>query len=165
MENKTNNKQLFIGLAIAAVALVAGLGGFFSGVNYQKSRNKSSASLAAGNGDTGPTSFQGNGGPSFSGGGGGGGPMMGSGSLGTVTAISASSITVKNSRSGESSTYAIVSSTQITKDNTLASYTDITTNSTVMVTPDSANTGNALSIVVDPAFGNGTPSQSSIQTN
>jgi hypothetical protein len=156
---------LFIGIVVAAVALVAGLGGFASGVSYQKSHSKSSAKLTASNGN-GPIDFQ-SGGPSFSSGGGGGGPTMGSGSLGTVTAISASSITVKNSRSGESSTYAIVSSTQITKDNTLASYTDITTDSTVMVTPDSAHAENALSITVDPEFGRmGANSQSSdIQTN
>lgn len=91
---------------------------------------------------------------------------MSNGSFGTVTAVSASSITVKNARTGESKTYAIVSSTQITKDGTLANVSDIATDSTVMVTPDSANAGNALSIAVNVQFGGpSATTQSDIQTN
>jgi hypothetical protein len=162
VEGKTSNKRFFTGIAIVAVALVAGLGGFFSGMGYQKSHG-SAATLTASNSGDGPTTFNSDGSSrTFS-----GGPRMaGGGAIGSVTAVSASSITVKNARSGESTTYAIVSSTQITKDGTIASASDITTSSTVMVTPDSANTANALSITVDPSFGGmGGNTQNSIQTN
>lgn len=162
MERKLSNKKLFTGIAVATAVLVVGIGGFAGGVGYQKSHAKSTT-LTRSDGSS-PAGFQSsNGGPSFS----SGARAMGGGTIGTVTAISSGSITVKNSRSGESTTYAIVGTTQITKDNTIASVSDITTDSTVRVTPDSANTSNALSITVNPELGgfSGGPQSSTIQTN
>jgi hypothetical protein len=152
-----SNKALFIGLLVIALVAIATAGGFASGVHYQKGRTPA-ASVAGANTD-GPQFFQNGNGPN--------GAMSGSlgnDTIGTVSAISASSITVQDQHTGASKTYAITSATQIVKDGTTAAYSDITTNSTVLLTADSKNTGNALHITVDPSLGHmGGPG--TIQTN
>jgi len=75
------------------------------------------------------------------------------GGLGTVTAISSSSITVQNSRSGQSSTYAITSSTEISDDGQSASASSIAQGETVIVVPSSSNSSDASRILVNPSFG------------
>lgn len=134
-----------IGFIVAAIVLL-GLG-FVGGMTYQKHNTKSpvtSASTAA----------------ARSGFGGSGGFSRRSGSFGQVTAISTTSITLNNERTGASTTYAITSSTTITDNGQTVATSDIQTGDTVVVMTSTTDTTTATSIVVNPSFGGGatTPS-------
>ena len=115
---------------------------FFGGRQYQKHHGGSSNAAAS--------SGRGN----FPGGGGFGGARR-SGGIGSVTAISSSSITVNDQRSGSSKTYSITSSTQITDNGSTVDYTDIKTGDTVLVSADSSTSTTATRILVNPSFGGG----------
>jgi len=150
--------------ATIAIALLIALGGFYSGVHYQKGRQKNTAA----------TSNQSATGSGFGGGNFGGGfRRQGNANrlIGTVSAISSTSITVQ-SRTGTSKTLAITSSTTITNNGATASASDIQTGDTVFVTIDSSKTANAASIALNPSFGGGqgsslntTPSQDPTDPN
>jgi hypothetical protein len=77
------------------------------------------------------------------------------GGFGTVSAISSSSITVQNSRSGTSKTFAITSSTKITDSGQSATAGSIATGDRVIVIPSSSNSSDAASIMINPSFGGG----------
>jgi hypothetical protein len=144
-----------IGLAVLAVVLLAA--SFYSGVAYQK--GKSPATTQAANSTTQTGQFGGEGG-----GFGGGGGQRGNRAIGTVSAISSSSITV-TTRGGTAATYAITSSTTVTNGGSSASVSDIQTGDTVFIMLDTSNAKDAASIAVNPSFGGGggqaTPDSSS----
>jgi hypothetical protein len=85
--------------------------------------------------------------------GGGNGFSRGGGGLGTVSAVSSTSITVASQRSGTSNTYAITSSTKITDAGQSATVSSIATGDRVIVTPSSSNSSDASQILVNPSFG------------
>ncbi len=125
---------------LAAVVLVIVLCGlsFAGGMAYQKGHTKSTADQPAGG---------------FAAG--GAGRARRSGGAGQVTAVSASSITVDDQRSGTSKTYAITSSTAITDNGQTVAASDIKTGDTVLVTTDSSTSQTATRILVNPSFGGG----------
>jgi hypothetical protein len=89
----------------------------------------------------------------FTGGGGFGGHR--SGGFGQVTAVSPTSITITNERSGASSTYAITASTTITDSGQTVTTSSIQTGDTVIIMTSSSSTSTATSILVNPSFGGG----------
>lgn len=132
------NKAIFI--LVFAVLLVSA--SFYAGILYQKNHGSVSngtSTLASGR----------NGAESF-----GGGRFAGSDRvIGQVTAISSSSITVQDVRSGTSSTFAIVSTTQISDNGSSVSSSDISDGETVFITKDTSSPSNAARILVNPSFG------------
>ncbi len=137
-------------IAIAAVvALLTGIIGFASGVQFQKLANNNRADNQA----------QGlNGQPEF-----GGRGIMRNGAFGEVTAISDTSITVStrqrfnssnNSSTSTTKTYTINSSTEITIDGATAKASDIKIGNEVMIEPSTSDSTIAASIRV----GMGAPS-------
>ena len=136
MKQKFSSSTLRI-LAIAAVVVV-GVGGFFAGVAYQKGKQPSTAA-------TGATLSQRD---SF------GGQFSGQRpTRGQVTAVSGSSVTLTNERTGSTEQFAITSSTTITNNGQAASASDITAGETVMVIADSSSSSNAAQIIINPTFG------------
>ncbi len=137
--NSTRRKRAAIPLSpivgVIIIVILCGLS-FGGGVAYEKSRPKSAAGpVAAGFGS------------------GGSGPMRGNASIGQVTAVSASSITVNDQRSGSSKTYTISSSTTITDNGQAAAAGSIATGDTVLVIADGNNSTAAARIMVNPSFG------------
>lgn len=121
---------------LVVIALMTG--SFLAGIQYQKQQQKSiTPTIAASN----------------NGFGGQGLPRRGFGDMGTVTAITDASITVKNAQSGDIKTYTISSSTSITEDGNAITATQIQVNDTVIIQTGSADTTNATQIIVNPTFG------------
>lgn len=152
--NSQSKKSPIILLGVCA-AIAISIGSFFGGMQFQKSRTKPLATF-------GNQQFAGGEQFSFGQGDMNGGPRMGgprgfNGTIGTVTEISASSITVQNERSNTTKTYAITTDTQITNDGTAATSSDITKGDTVLVTTDSTDTSTATKITLNPTMG--TPPQ------
>jgi len=110
---------------------------FFIGDSYGKSHAKTTASVATTN------RYGGGYGGSFS-----GGFRSGNGSFGQVTAISSSSITIQNPRSGTSTTYSITGSTTITDNGQTIAASAIQTGNTVLVRVASSGSTTATSIMV-----------------
>lgn len=127
--------------AVLAVALLGG--GFAGGVVYQKGKTPA-ASAATG------LTMSGQNGRSFT----GGGFQRGDRAIGTVSAVSSTSITLQT-RQGTSSTYAITSSTTVTNNGQTGSVSDIQTGDTVLLTLDSSDTQDVSSIMLNPSFGGG----------
>ena len=140
-----------IGGIFILVAVVLGLA-FFGGLQYQKYLNDN---LTTANGnkngsDTGSGCFgktQCGSGNGLSGGGNLQAPVAGQ-----VTAVSATSITVQSSKSGESKTFSITSSTTVADNGQTIAYSDIQVGETVVVL--SNNDGQATHILANPRSGN-----------
>jgi hypothetical protein len=129
-------------LTVIGVIILVGLS-FYGGMAYQKSHQPKAAATTAANASGGQ-------------GGLGGGQRFGNGqrpTIGSVTAISATSITVQDSRSGTSSTLSITSSTQITDNGQTVAASDIQTGDTVLVTASTTDKTQAARILVNPSFG------------
>lgn len=133
-------------IAPAAIAVVIGLGGFFGGVQFQKSKT----SVSANPNSNGQYSI--NGGSQGMGGPGGNGRM---GTLGEVTSVSPTNITVENSRTSSSKTYTINDSTRVSDGQSTASISDIQNGDTVMITASSSDGSTATRIVLNPSMGGG----------
>jgi hypothetical protein len=120
---------------------------FYSGLSYQKKHTaKGAAGIAAGPA-TGRRGF--------------GGARQGF-TIGAVTAISSTSISVNNTRTNAVAALAITSSSTITNNGQSATTDDIKVGDTVLVQADSANSAQAAHITVNPSFGGGNaPSQGS----
>ena len=84
-----------------------------------------------------------------------GGFRRGGGGIGTVSAVSSSSITINDLRSGTAKTYAITSSTSITSGGQSVSASSITDGERVVVIPSTSNSSDAATIIVNPSFGGG----------
>jgi hypothetical protein len=116
---------------------------FGIGISYQKHHTKAVVTTATTSGGT--TT-----GPS-----GGGFSRRGNGSIGAVTAISSTSITLTNQRTNASDTYAITSSTTITDNGQAVTTSDIQVGDTVLVTTSTSDASTATRILVNPSFGGG----------
>ncbi len=147
--------KLLIGVFILIV--LCGLS-FIGGVYYQKSKH---TTIATTNGQP-NRGFGGQGG--FFGMGGGR-----RGAIGQVTAINATSISVKNSRTGTVSTLTITSNTQVTNGGQAATITDVKVGDNVIVRPSSTDASQAAQIIINPtqptSGGTTTPSDSQLQSN
>jgi hypothetical protein len=77
------------------------------------------------------------------------------GGFGQVTAVSSSSITLQNPRSGTSTTYSITSSTTITDNGQTVAASSIQTGDTVIIEVASSGSTVAKTILVNPNFGGG----------
>ncbi|HJP96558.1 MAG TPA: hypothetical protein VJ843_04260 [Candidatus Saccharimonadales bacterium] len=151
---RTLSKTTKIIISTAVVLTVAAVG-FFGGVQYQKSKKTSTASNGG---------FQSTGGS---------GMMMGPGGqhmgeAGTVTAVSATSISFNSQRSSSVVTYAITSSTTITDNGTTVTASDIAVGDMVLVESSGSGSTTATRIVVNPSPTSGPQMDSSggtTQTN
>lgn len=146
--------------ALVAVAVVVGLGlSFLAGVQYQKGHTETTVNGL-------PVSANGEmAGPGGMGMGGRYGARMGG--VGTVTAVSSSSITITqrsfgpdSSSSGTSKTYTIDDSTKITVDGSTASASDIKTGDTVFIRTSGSSSTLATQISVGDMPGPGANTQS-----
>lgn len=132
-------------LAGIVVVVLMGLS-FYGGVSYQKSHHPQAATAAA----NGPGGFGGQGGRF-----GGQRPT-----IGAVTAVSATSITVQDSNSGVSTTLGITSSTQITNSGQTVAASTISVGENVLVVASTTDKTQAARILVNPSFGGGSSSNS-----
>jgi hypothetical protein len=130
----------------SAVLIAVAVVSFFGGVSYQKGKQPSSSEASNPDQAAPQAPGQQNGAP---------GPMGMGGSMGTVTAISASSISVQDTRSGTATTYSITGSTKITDNGQSASTSDIGVGDSVMVIPGTSDSSQAAQIMVNPAFPGG----------
>ncbi|HEY4964620.1 MAG TPA: hypothetical protein VIH90_08080 [Candidatus Saccharimonadales bacterium] len=141
MTNKQGKSFTFSGKSTAVLILivVATVVGFWAGSAYQSNHNKSASTT---------------GGASAFGGARGGGFQRGGGGIGTVSTVSASSITV-SSTSGSSKTYSITSATTISDNGQTVTTSDIQNGEKVIVIPSTSNATQAARILVNPSFGGG----------
>jgi hypothetical protein len=127
--------------------VLVGIIGFVAGMQYQKHGSTTNASFNT----SGRIGMMGN----------AGGPgMMGNGqgqigSFGIVTAVSSTSITIKDQMRSQSSTYTIGSDTTVTNNGSSAQASDIKTGDTAMVQTSSNNTKQASQIIINPSMGPG----------
>lgn len=144
---KTASKAKPILVGLVVVVVLASLS-FYAGMQYQKGHQKTAVSA----------NYRGGG--RFGGGFGGG--NFQDRVIGQVTAVSASSISVDNSRTNATTTLTINSSTQISNNGQTASASSIQVGDTVFITEDSSNTSIASRILLNPSFGGfGGPSSNS----
>jgi len=135
-----NSKTLYVVAPILALAIAGG--SFYGGMAYQKTQGGKTGAQAYGqNGRYG------------AGGGFGGGMRQRNGSMGTVTTMSATSISL-TTRAGANVTYSIDSSTQILNQGATATVSDITTGATAMVQTASSSSTVATRIMLG-GFGGG----------
>lgn len=137
---KTNTKPLVIFLGLV---VLCGLS-FYGGVSFERGHKKSSS--AAGLNATNAQNFRQFGNRRFS----GQRPVRGQ-----VTAVSATSITVKDEMSGTSTTYGITSSTKITNNGQTAAASEIQSGDTVAVIASGSSSTTASQILINPTFGGG----------
>lgn len=145
LSNQSKNQLLSKFLPTAILVIIFAVAGFFGGVFYQKNKAKSANSNNLGN------QFNQNSGP-----GGMGAGMNGQRpNMGTVTAISSSSITIKDSRSNSEKTYTITSSTKVSDNGDTASVDDVKVDDEVMIMADSSESSEAAQIMLNPEQGGG----------
>lgn len=126
-------------LAMGAAAVGIAIASFFGGVAYQKGHN-SNSTAATGYGQLGASRSR------FTG---------QRPTIGTVTAVSSTSISVQNARTNAVTTLAITSATQITDNGSTVTATDIQVGDSVLVRKSTSNSQQAASIDVNPSFGGG----------
>ena len=126
-------------LAVVGAVIIAAAG-FFGGVAYQKHHGDTASSTAQSRFADGPGGF---------------GQRRMNGSLGSVTAVSDTSITVQDQRSGTSKTYTIDSSTSVTSNGAAATDSDIKIGDTVLISTSSSTSTTATRILLNPSFGGG----------
>jgi len=100
------------------------------------------------------------------------GGMMGGqftrGGVGTVSAVSSDSITIKNRRQGDETTYSITSDTTVTDNDESATISDVKVGDLVMIQSDDdtdADTKTATSVELNPSFGGGPNAQTQSSSN
>lgn len=153
MQVRVPKRSFYWGLIVLAVIASFIAGDYFG-------HNKGSTTVATAN-----TQSSGTGNFGSGGGYGGGGGFRNGGSRGSVTAISSTSITVDDSRSGTSKTYTINSSTQISDNGSTVTTSDIQTGDTVFVMASSSTSTTATRILVNPSFGGQSSSGSGNSTS
>jgi hypothetical protein len=133
-----------IGIVVAVVLIIAG---FFAGDSYGKNHApKTVATTTSATGTTGTSGFGGRTG--------GTGGFRG-GAFGTVTAVSSSSITINNTRTGAATTYSITTSTTVTDSGSASTVSAIQVGDTVIVRPTATGSTVAATIMDNPSFGGG----------
>ncbi len=125
-------------LVFLAFLLVAGFS-FWGGTAYQKSHSRVGVANVS-------SIYGGEAGGNFSG-------HARYGGFGTVTAISSTTISVQDFRSGTVTSYAITPSTVITDNGTTVSYSDIANGDRVIVMASSSSPTVASTINVNPNYG------------
>lgn len=145
-----NTKPKEINYKILGVTIVFVLGcglSYYAGLHTQKNENKTSSK------NQGFTQRQ-------------GGPMGGQRpTMGTVTAVSSSSITVKSSMDSSVSTLGITSSTTVTDNGESAKISDIEVGDSVMVQTGSSDTKTATKIMLNPSMPTDTGNTDSSPSN
>ena len=136
-------------LAIVVVIILMALS-FYGGIAYQKGKQPKVSTMSS----TGQAGSFG-GGRRFSG---------QRPTIGQATAISSTSITVQDSRTGTSTTLSIASSTQITDNGQTVPTSDIQIGTSIAVVASTTDKTQAARILVNPSFGGG-PSSSPPTTN
>jgi hypothetical protein len=137
-------------LIVSMLLIAVGVGAFFGGISYQKGRQSNPVGVedVAQSGRASPGQPGDVNGPMS-----GGGP----GVMGEVTAVSSSSISVKDTKTGSSSTYSITSSTKVLNNGQAATISDIKVGDSVIVVPNTSQSGVADQIMLAPAKGGGNP--------
>jgi hypothetical protein len=125
-----SSKQISYILIIAAVAII----GFLGGIAYQKSHTNSANTPVAGLAHGGFSRY--------------------GGGIGTVSSVSATSISVLD-RTGATKTYAITSTTTISNNGQTVAASSIQTGDRVLIIPSSTGGSTASRIMVNPSFGGG----------
>jgi hypothetical protein len=147
MDTKKSGGVPKIVIVVAGIMLLSGIS-FAGGVQYQKGKTKDAqdpariSSKRFGQNGGGPMRFQGGQRPS----------------IGEVTAIDSSSITIRLARGG-SSTFKITSDTKVTDDGATISVSDIKTGDTVLVQANSNDTTTASNILINPQMMTGPNNQ------
>lgn len=149
-QTKPSNGQLPKPLLMAAVGAVLLVVGFAGGMNYQKSHQPKAMTALSTNGPRGGFSSR------FSGG--------QRPDIGSVTAVTPTSITIQNDRTGTSSTLAITSTTQITNNGQTVAASTIQVGDRVLAVASTSDSTQAASIIVNPSFGGGPTTQSAPTT-
>ena len=126
------NKRLSLGIGLVVLLCVVS---FVLGVSYQKHNTKS---LASTNGSASGSAFA------------GGSRRLGG--FGQVSAISSTSISVTNTRSGAVTTYAITPATVITDSGQPSDITSIVAGGNVLVGTSSSDATTATTISVNPTL-------------
>lgn len=142
----------FAGLTMLVLVVIAL--SFMGGMQYQKGKK-----TTVSGGQSTPTPPSGQDFGNFQGGGPSGGTM--NIVLGEVTAISSTSISVKDTRGGSTTTLSITSGTQVTDNNEAASINSIKVGDNVVVRPNSSNSKQADQIILNPQMPSGGPGSSS----
>jgi hypothetical protein len=139
------NTQIALGVV---GAIIFGSLGFVGGIQYEK-RNIPSpvASAAAGTAGAGAGGFAGRGA--------GAAGQRRAGVFGTVSAVSATSITVNETRTNSTQTLAITSATTVTNAGASASVSDIQVGDTAIIMTSASDTSTATTISINPSFGGG----------
>jgi hypothetical protein len=132
------------GAYIVVLLVLCGLS-FLGGTAYQKAHAKA-ATVTNGNFGTAA---------------GAGGFGRRAGAIGQVTAVSSTSITIDNQRTGASSTYTIDSSTAISDNGQTVTTSDIQNGATVVISTSGSGSTTATRILVNPSFGGGSAGSSS----
>lgn len=147
---KKSKSTELIKIALAGMLVIAMCGvSFWVGVSYQKKQQ--------------PVGFNYSGSRSISGNvpndgfGNGMGGTRARGGIGSVTAISSNSMTVKSERSDSSTTYSLTSSTAVINNDTNLSISDIKVGDTVMVQTSSSDNKTATKIIINPTMPGGGP--------
>jgi hypothetical protein len=152
----TFNKATF--LLVFAVLLSAA--SFYEGTAYQKNADSNSISpVAANNAASGQGNASSNGSNTQT------GSFVRNHIVGQVAAISNSSITVQNQRTGEDTTLTINSSTQISTGGQSISTSNIQPGDLAIVTKTSSNSNIASKIIVAPGSWSGGSSDTTGQSN
>lgn len=144
MENHTSTQKKTAAKPVLLVIgfVVIGALGFGSGILYQKGQ---AAAPQNGLSQQGATMM----GP---GGTGNGGRMRMSGTLGSVTAVGDTSITVQDTQTNSEVTYTVDSSTKIMSNGATAALTDIKVGDTVGLQTESPDSKKATGIVINPTM-------------
>jgi len=137
-----SNSTAIKAIGITGIVLVSLAFGFFGGMAYQKNQKTTLTQSGYGMISTG-------GGPL--GAGSGGGMMRRGGTVGTVSAVSSSTISVQNIRTGVTSTLSIDATTVITNNGVAATANDIKVGDTVIITTSTTDTKKASRIIVNPS--------------
>ncbi len=144
---KRNSRAWLMPVAVGALVAAVGLGSFFGGMavgdNGQPEQMTAGGSLQSGQDGATPTPGDNTGGAL---------PVR-MGTMGEVTAISASSISVEDMMSGEACTYTINASTEILDNGDTTEVSAIEVGDDVMVVPSGSDESVAARIMIDPAGG------------
>jgi hypothetical protein len=129
-----SSKIIIAGLGALVVVILS----FIAGMQFQKGKASKTVVNARGN-----VTFNGRRGGQRN------------GVIGTVSAVSATSITVQDTRTQTAKTLSVDSTTTITNNGTTAAITDIKVGDTVIVTADTTDATKAARVVLNPQAGGG----------
>jgi hypothetical protein len=135
--NHKNSNTPYIILIVAVLILAVGAGSFYGGITYQKNHSPVLTTAAAAGGTrmfgTGPS-----------------GRAMSDSTFGTVTAISAASITVKDTRINITKTMTISSGTKVSDGGASSSLSAVKVGDEVIITASESDSATASEIILNP---------------